>query len=496
MPFNEDLHPRDSEGRWALKAAVAQLLAEHEGENRPYPSINHDAAWRKVSLNGRTLSEADTERTGGGNTALRASGELSAHEVNAINEYVAFDDDTQRINRKLRAGVALTPEEAERNAALDSVARKASLAADADLWRAGMPIVAQPGDIVQDKGYLSASFQRDVAEYYGAERGEHTMYQIKGQQGAPIIPARGDEMVLPAGAAMRVVSVEDGVTVLEYSPPKGEAQVMGFSQPIELSAKTAMYSVKKSPLGEPGGPGLFHDKSLSLPAYIENIAKSLMKKRGMSKSRAIATAIAVCKRWAAGVGNVSPEVRAAAAKAIAEWNAARAKAKATPNKTSHSNDSIVGTVIDLANKKKKDKQSSSEKHRREAAKEGLPPGAVGYKHGWIPVDANGNPVGRRAKEGAKQNADTEKLLKEGMAKHAAALAGKEGKKAATEARKKLTAAKAAARAKMALLKAVVRQAEADKKAGRPLTPAQKRALARYEVLKKAAVASLRAGKGL
>lgn len=100
---------------------------------------------------------------------------------------------------------------------------------------------------------------------------------------------------------------------------------------VKLSAKTPVLSTVHHKLGRPGGPGLFHDKSLQLPAYIQNIAKALIRK-GMDKSRAIATAIATVKRWAAGGGNVSPEVKAAAAKAVAEWAAARAKAKATPNK--------------------------------------------------------------------------------------------------------------------------------------------------------------------
>jgi hypothetical protein len=39
---------------------------------------------------------------------------------------------------------------------------------------------------------------------------------------------------------------------------------------------------------------------------------------------AIASAIAVVKRWAAGGGKVSPEVKAAAAKAVAEWEKLKA----------------------------------------------------------------------------------------------------------------------------------------------------------------------------
>lgn len=105
-----------------------------------------------------------------------------------------------------------------------------------------------------------------------------------------------------------------------------------LEQKLELSADTARVSTVHSPLGKPGGPGLFKTKGLQLPAYIQNIAKALMRKRGFTESRAIATAISRVKVWAAGGGGVSPEVKAAAAKAVAEWEAAKARARATPNK--------------------------------------------------------------------------------------------------------------------------------------------------------------------
>ena len=99
-----------------------------------------------------------------------------------------------------------------------------------------------------------------------------------------------------------------------------------------MSAETGALATTPRPLGKPGGPGLFHDKSLSLPPYIQNVAHSLMTKRGMDKSRAISTALGVAKNWASGRGNVQPEVRAAATAALAQWDAAKAKARATPNK--------------------------------------------------------------------------------------------------------------------------------------------------------------------
>lgn len=66
----------------------------------------------------------------------------------------------------------------------------------------------------------------------------------------------------------------------------------------------------------------------TLPAYIEEIAHSLHTKRGMPISRAIATAVSRVKRWAAGGENVKADTRAKAAKALAAWEALKAKAAA------------------------------------------------------------------------------------------------------------------------------------------------------------------------
>ena len=71
------------------------------------------------------------------------------------------------------------------------------------------------------------------------------------------------------------------------------------------------------------------DKVGGLPDYIERIAKQLMARRGMSRQRAIATAVATVKRWARGGGNVKADIRAQAAKAVAEWEAKKARARAS-----------------------------------------------------------------------------------------------------------------------------------------------------------------------
>lgn len=64
-----------------------------------------------------------------------------------------------------------------------------------------------------------------------------------------------------------------------------------------------------------------------LPSYINRIAKHLHSEKGMTVSRAIATAVNTVKRWAAGGDNVSAKTKALAAKAVAEWESKKASTK-------------------------------------------------------------------------------------------------------------------------------------------------------------------------
>lgn len=69
------------------------------------------------------------------------------------------------------------------------------------------------------------------------------------------------------------------------------------------------------------------ERSGGLPNYICKIAKAVMRS-GKSKSSAIAIAVSRTKTWAAGGGGVDADTKAKAAKALAEWNALKAKNKA------------------------------------------------------------------------------------------------------------------------------------------------------------------------
>lgn len=97
-----------------------------------------------------------------------------------------------------------------------------------------------------------------------------------------------------------------------------------------------------SPLGRPGGPGLFKVKGLKLPRYIRIVANGLLEHgQAATKSEAIRKAVGYVRNFAEGhTGQgqkVSPQVQAAAAAAMAEWEKARATAKSIPNKSGHRN---------------------------------------------------------------------------------------------------------------------------------------------------------------
>jgi hypothetical protein len=64
-----------------------------------------------------------------------------------------------------------------------------------------------------------------------------------------------------------------------------------------------------------------------LPPYIQHVAHAMVEK-GKDTSKAISMAVGIVRNWAEGKGGVHPAIKAAAAKAIAEWEAKRAKAHA------------------------------------------------------------------------------------------------------------------------------------------------------------------------
>ena len=109
-------------------------------------------------------------------------------------------------------------------------------------------------------------------------------------------------------------------------------QLASDAAALELSAQTPALAVTPSPWGSPSGPGLWRHKGWKLPDYVEQVSKGIRKSgRAASEAEAIQMALGVLRRWASGAGKVTPEVRAASAKAIADYAALKARAHAHAN---------------------------------------------------------------------------------------------------------------------------------------------------------------------
>lgn len=83
-----------------------------------------------------------------------------------------------------------------------------------------------------------------------------------------------------------------------------------------------------SPLGT---KGLFGIPGEELDPFIRQVAHAMIRK-GHPKSQAIKLAVGILKNWRDGKGNVRPQVRAAADKALTAFYASAAKARSIPNK--------------------------------------------------------------------------------------------------------------------------------------------------------------------
>lgn len=104
----------------------------------------------------------------------------------------------------------------------------------------------------------------------------------------------------------------------------------------ELTPRTPEASTVVKPTVPPGGPGLFHMKGHHLPPYIEHLYPHLVARYG--KHAAYGVAVGIVKKWAQGVNpggwdtksgkgkRTHPDVRAAAAANVAEWEKERATA--------------------------------------------------------------------------------------------------------------------------------------------------------------------------
>jgi hypothetical protein len=105
---------------------------------------------------------------------------------------------------------------------------------------------------------------------------------------------------------------------------------------VSLTPETPEASTVPEPTVPPGGPGLFHIKGRELPPYVQHLWHHLAAKYG--KHKAYGMAVGIVKKWAAGTApggkkggkprHTHPDVRAAAAKNVAQWEKDKADAHA------------------------------------------------------------------------------------------------------------------------------------------------------------------------
>ncbi|HEV2174254.1 MAG TPA: hypothetical protein VGR71_11840 [Nitrospira sp.] len=97
--------------------------------------------------------------------------------------------------------------------------------------------------------------------------------------------------------------------------------------PLDLSKQTPMLEVRPGPIGKTGGPGLWHVKGMGFPPYFQNVRNALIR-NGHSTATASQITWGAIRRWARGGGNVHPEVRTAAKRALASIAGKEARAHA------------------------------------------------------------------------------------------------------------------------------------------------------------------------
>jgi hypothetical protein len=164
-------------------------------------------------------------------------------------------------------------------------------------------------------------------------------------------PAAADPVGPQPKGSKQFTTWDEVLTVTELALPR-QATAYDWDDLtvlIEFSAQTAALERTPAPIGQPGGPGLYHVKGLGHADYFQQVRNGLMK-RGVPEGRAHAMTWSILRRWAAGGGHVHPEVQAAARKALAQEAAASAKAHAHAVSWDDLDAVIeMATVIDLFN---------------------------------------------------------------------------------------------------------------------------------------------------
>lgn len=118
-----------------------------------------------------------------------------------------------------------------------------------------------------------------------------------------------------------MLSREPGLLEMGRELDEGDRHLVGL---FDLN----LVSLARCSLDRNPGKSNWVEDQGGLPNYICEIARSIHRKRGLSISRSISIAVGAVKNWASGQGDVDADTRAKAAKAVAQWEAKKAKARA------------------------------------------------------------------------------------------------------------------------------------------------------------------------
>jgi hypothetical protein len=156
---------------------------------------------------------------------------------------------------------------------------------------------------------------------------------------------------------------KNAAMTMHASQRKGNSGMPVKDRVLKFTAETGVASTVHHPLGT---KSLWNLKGRQqLPAYIQNVAHALIRSGSAAgESDAIHKAVGIVEGWArghaAGGRKVSPTVQAAAARAVAEWEAIRAKTKTHGLSGTPDEEDVIELV-----------------------------GPKGYVHGWIYVGGAG-----------------------------------------------------------------------------------------------------------
>lgn len=132
----------------------------------------------------------------------------------------------------------------------------------------------------------------------------------------------------PLVARLLELTAANNITTGQDLLDLSQANLHVWEEVLELSDLTHLDEIELGRLNwSPRKNWVDMDKK-GLPKYIEDIALAIIRGSGMPRERAIPIAINRVKRWAAGLDNVKPDTISKAIKALAEWEALKARAKA------------------------------------------------------------------------------------------------------------------------------------------------------------------------